>query len=205
MNHNCPGKRKLDELRSPVGQAAYAHYCKWMELQRHSVPPIETFAESKFYSTFIKFAQHVAKVRLPNVEAFIRTMVNNGKVPPALWTRDSVYSMYLRVYDDAVSPAQQFVAAYDELVALAQEAKVPLEDVFTTLTTPELMDLIERRKLTHWLLLASSKFKTNLLSRSQEERELIGSVMQIGAALERMKQEPKLVREFAEAAKEIGL
>jgi len=204
MNHRCKGKIKLDELRSPTGQAAYAHYCTWMRLKRHTVQSIEKFGDSAHYSPFIKFAQWAERTRLPTPEGFIKLMVETN-VQPALWARDNTYAMYLRTYDAVVSPEKQFLDGLTELKLLAEELRVSLPNVFARLTIEELCSLIQKRKLTHWVLLASPAFKANVMSRPAEERELIGAVMQLGAALERMKQEPQLVALFAQAAAEEGL
>ena len=205
MNHACREKQRTEELRSSIGLAAYAHYSEWMRLQRHTVPPIETFSESKFYSTFIKFAQHVIKANLPDPADFIRVMVENGKVPPGLWCRDNVYSMYLKAYDAAVTPDRQFMRSIDLLEGMAVDLNVDLPDVFPAIGVETLVNLIHRRRLSFWLLLASSRFKAYLLALPQEEKDRLAGVLNVPAALERFKAEPYLLKEFSAAAKELGL
>ena len=205
MNHTCKEKQRAEELRSPIGQAAYAHYSEWMRVQRHTVPPIETFAESKFYSTFIRFADHAKKTNLPDVSSFIKLMVESGKVPPGLWCRDNVYSMYLQAYDAAVTPEKQFLRGIDELIALATELKVELKDVFPAIGCTTLIELVAKRKLTAWILLASDQFKAYLLSLEPEEKSALASAINVPAAIERFRQEPYLLKEFTQATKELGL
>jgi hypothetical protein len=205
MNHACKEKQRAEELRSPVGQAAYAHYSEWMRVQRHTVPPIETFAESKFYATFIRFAHHAKKTNLPDVNAFIKLMVEAGKVPPGLWHRDNVYSMYLQAYDAAVTPEKQFLRGLDELTNLAAELKVELKDVFPAIGVTTLMELVSKRKLTFWLLLASERFKTYLLALDPMEKDMLAAAINVPAALERFRQEPYVLKEFANGLKELGL
>lgn len=205
MAHRCKEKLRHEELRSPVGQAAYAYYREWMRLQKHSIPPIETFAESKFYTTFVKFAQHAAKVHIPSVNQFIRVMVENGKVPPGLWCRDNVYSMYLKAYDAAVTPLDQFMGSLQVLEDLALELKVPLPDIYPAIGVETLEDLIKKRKLSHWFLLASAKFRAYLMALSVEDRDRIGAVLNAEGAVARMMQEQELFTEFGRATKEVGL
>lgn len=205
MKHNCKEKQRHEQLRSPIGQAAYQYYAEWMRLKKHSVPPIETFAESKFYSTFIKFAQHVTKVHIPNVKQFIRLMVENDNVAPGLWCRDNVYSMYLKAYDAAVSPLDQFMASLQLLEELALELKVGLGEVYPAIGVDTLEDLIKKRKLSHWFLLASAKFRSYLLKLSAEERDRLASALNADAAVARVMQEQALFTEFGRATKEVGL
>lgn len=205
MRHRCKEKIRHEELRSPIGQAAYQYYAHWMRLQKHSVPSIDTFAESKFYTTFIKFAQHATKVHIPSVEQFIRIMVENGKVPPGLWCRDNVYSMYMKAYDAAVPPLDQFMAALDLLQAEAADHKVELADIFKELGVDTLESLIKKRKLTFWLLLASAKFRSYMLSLSAEDKDRLSNAMNSGAAIARIQQEPNLFKEFGKATQEVGL
>lgn len=205
MNHFCREKQRHEELRSPIGQAAYAHYSHWMKCQRHSVPGIETFGQSKFYSAFLKFAEFAAKVRLPNVNRFIELMVENGKVPPVLWCRDAVYSVYLKAYDAAVSPITQFTEGLQLLEELALELKVPLKDIFPAIGVDSLEDLIARRKLTFWLLMASGQFRAYLLALPQDDKERLQNALNSGAVLERLNQEADLFRQFVAATKEVGL
>ena len=205
MSHRCKEKDRHEELRSPIGQAAYSYYREWMRLQKHSIPPIETFAESKFYTTFIKFAKHAAKVHIPSVNQFIRVMVENGKVPPGLWCRDNVYSMYLKAYDAAVTPIDQFMNSLQVLEELAAELKVPLSEVYPAVGIDTLEKLIKKRKLSHWFLLASGKFRAYLLKLGGEDRDRIADALNADAAVTRVMQEQALFTEFGKATKEVGL
>ena len=56
MKHNCEEKKRLDEIRSPIGQSAYQYYSNWMRENGRSVPPLETFIHSSLYNTFIRQA-----------------------------------------------------------------------------------------------------------------------------------------------------
>lgn len=205
MNHVCKEKQRAEELRSPIGQAAYACYSEWMRVQRHTVPPIETFAESKFYATFIRFAEYAKRTNLPDVNSFIKLMVDSGKVPPGLWCRDNVYSMYIKAFDAAVTPETQFLRGIDELQALAAELKVELKDVFPAIGFQTLMELVSKRKLTSWLLLASDRFKAYLLALEPMEKDALAMAINVPAAIERFQQEPYLLKEFSQATKELGL
>lgn len=205
MKHRCKEKIKHEQLRSPLGQAAYSYYSHWMKCQKHSVPALENFSRSKFYSTFIKFAEYANRVKIPNVKRFIEVMLENGKVPPALWCRDAVYAVYLKTYDISVPPTQQFLDGLALLEDLASEKRVPLAEIFPALGLEKLEELIQRRKLTFWLLLASARFRDFALSLPSEERERLSDALNTAAAVQRTMDEPELFREFGRATAEVGL
>ena len=80
-----------------------------------------------------------------------------------------------------------------------------LQQVFDAMNITELLGFIERRKLTHWLLLNSTAFKANYWRRPAEERELLTNVLQMGAAMMAQKKNPALVQQLTIAAQEVGL
>jgi len=208
MNHFCKEKQRHEELRSPIGQAAYSYYSYWMKCQKHSVPGLDTFGQSRYYAAFKRFAEFAIKVKLPNVKRYIDLMTAGDKknrVPPELWCRDKVYSVYLRSYDEAVTPLQQFTDSLQQLEDLSVELKIPLGDIFPAIGVDTLEDLIARRKVSFWLLMASAKFRDYLRSLPEIDKERLQGALNAGAVLERINQEATLFREFAAAAKEVGL
>ena len=205
MNHRCKEKVRHDELRSPIGQAAYAYYSHWMKAQKHTPPTIDTFGESKFFPAFYKFATRATKVHIPNVNRFIEVMVESNKVPPVLWCRDSIYSMYLKSYDASVPPVVQFDESRAELEQLASELQVGLVDAFAAAPIDRLEDLIKKRKLSHWFLLASARFRAFLLALPAADKARLATALNADAAMVRISQEPELFAEFNAATRELGL
>lgn len=204
MTHSCPEKRKLEQLRSIDGQSAFQYYNAWMKAQGRSEQPIETFGESRYFSTFFKFAEYARRTNLPKVGDFIKFMVEQ-KLTPTLWARDNVYAMYLQRYDQLVPPERQFMESVEELQQLATELGVKLPKIFEALGPADLINLIRRRKLSFWLLLASSRFRSYLLSLPEEDKERLKLALNVGAAVNRTTAEPALFKELGEAAKELGL
>ena len=179
-----------------------------MKCQKFSVPSIDNFGTSRYYAAFIRFAEFAIKVKLPNVRRYIEIMIADSKknsIPPEMWCRDQIYSMYLRSYDMATSPLEQFTSSLQVLEDLAMELKVPLADVFPAVGVETLEDLIVKRKVTFWLLMASGRFRDYLRSLGEEDRERLQTALNAGAVLERINQEAALFREFAAATKEVGL
>lgn len=203
--HSCVEKRRAEQLRSPIGQAAFSYYNEWQRAKKQSMQKIETFAESRHYTTFIKFAEWAIRTNLPNVPAFIRLMVERDNVSPTLWARDNTYAMYLKSYDAAVDPNAQFLSSLNELKELARELKVPLSEVFEALGVDTIEQLVKKRKLSHWFLLASRVFRAYLMSLPAQDKDKLTNAIQAGAAVGRITEEQEMFGLFGAATKEVGL
>ena len=199
MRHFCQEREKLDLLRSPRGQAAYAHYSTWMRLQKRSVPPAETFMNSRQFNHMVKFADWADRTSIPNAEQFIRLMVQSG-TQPALWCRDNTYALYLDWYDNAYPPEQQFVESLDFI-----KTHMSGENPFDEFTAQELTSLIRRRKLSPWLLIASGKFLEWARKQPPELTQMVNDAINFGAFINKIKAHPELATEFKEACKSEGL
>lgn len=195
MKHRCAERERLEELKSPRGQAAYAYYSEWMRLQKRSVPVADRFMSSRQYNYFIKFTDWVEKTAIPNPNQFIKVMVETG-TQPVLWCRDTTYAMYLQWYDNAYPPVNQFIETYDRLVNHATELGVPLTEVYPAMGASLIARLVRRRKLSPWLLVVSQKFLKWVQALPPAEREIVSEAVNFGAYAAKLNQNPELAREL---------
>lgn len=208
MNHICKERIRHDEVRTVIGQAAYSFYNLWMKLNKRSSQSLETFSGSGSYTTFIKFATWAKRVRLPDPERYIKSMVEHGNVSPSLWTRDNVYAMYLQGYDGIVTPDEQFLKSLDEILSLVSELKVEPGKVFDVVGIDTLVLLVHKRKISPWFLIASSAFRAWWQGLPADDASRIEDTLQIGALMIRISSSEELKASFAEftkATKELGL
>lgn len=204
MNHRCRERDRIEELRSSVGQAAYAHYAEWMRVSKKSVPPIETFAESRYYSTFVKFAEHALKSNIPNVKQFIRLMVEHNNVSPGLWCRDNVYAMYLQWYDQAYRPEIQVIESIDFMKTLVQDYETTTTEIFKQIPLEILIQHVRRRKLSPWFLMASRVFREFVVSLSEFDADQVKRATNWDSMIVRIQQNQAMFKLFGEAAAEEG-
>lgn len=198
MKHHCPARLRLDEMKTPNGQAAYSMYSEWMRLQKRSVPPPETFMTSKQYNYFIKFVDWADRTAIPNPTQFVRLMVESG-TQPVLWCRTATYELYLQWYDNTYSPESQFLETFDRLHLMAIDMRVPLSEIYEAVGPQELAKLVRRRKLSPWLLVVSPKFLAWIMARPQHERDLLNEAINFGAYAAKLNKHPELAREFRKA------
>jgi hypothetical protein len=205
MSHRCKERERIEELRSAVGQAAYAHYSEWMKAKKRSIPKIETFGASQYYSTFIKFAEHALRTNIPNIKQFIKLMVSHGDVTPALWCRDNVYAMYLEWYDQAYPPEVQVLESLEFLKSLIEDYKCSTPEVFQVVPVDTLVLYIKRRKISPWFLASSKVFRAHLLSCTQEDKDKLERAMNMGAMIARIQKDAGLFAFFNRVTLSEGL
>lgn len=199
MNHKCPEHERIEELKTPRGQAAYSYYSIWMKALKRSVPNIETFSNSRQYNYFTKFHDWVIKAAVPNISTYIQLMVE-ADVKPVMWCRTTTYELYLAAYDKMVTPEIQFLESMDRLKHIAETNNVKPSEVYNFLGPIELAKLIRKRKLSPWFLCTSHRFIRWAMALPEFERELIIQASGIGAFTAKLKSNQRLTAEFRAAS-----
>jgi hypothetical protein len=133
---------------------------------------------------------------MPNPSAFIKAMVENGKVQPSLWCRDNVYALYLQGYDKIVDPAEQFMTSLDFTHDLANEMKVRPGQVFEKLGVDEILKFVQRRKLSPWFLVSSKAFREYMNSRNDFDKSRLENSVQVGAMIMRIQNSDEAIENF---------
>ena len=172
LKHHCKQMKRAEEMKSPIGQGAWAFYQAWMKAYKRMVPHIDSFTKSKYYQSFIRFAEHVKKLNIPDPEAFIALMKDKD-ISPTIWTNDQVYAMYLEYLDRRASPTSQAQITIDTLFKIADAADCETSEVFDILTGNEIIVLLRERRLSPWILLFSKKFKNMLIHNVTDEQRII--------------------------------
>lgn len=193
MNHRCKQMIRQEEFITPIGQAAWIFYQKWMKAKRKVVPKSSTFLHSKFYNSFIRFAEYIKKSHLPDVDMFIWLMTDKD-ISPTIWTSDQVYSQYIEFMDRKATPTKQAEITINSLFDLAQQHNCDVTAVFDTVCANEIIQLIRQRRLSPWLLLNSSKFREFFVKKTSAEERII---------LENIIRPPYWTKKFLSSPKDI--
>lgn len=207
-NHRCKERDRLHELHTLRGKQAYALYVHWMQARRLSVPVIETFAASRFYTSFVSFVDWADDVWIDPFRYV--TMMVELKIDPSMWKNDGTYALYLEEYDKRVSPVKQFRESLERLDELAATHEVPLNQVFDALGLEKVLALGRQRQVSPWLLLSSKVFmddfkgKLTTKDRLRYEATLGKHVQAFVSKVLRLKQDG-LFREFRAYCEEVGL
>jgi len=172
LKHHCKQMQRNEEFRTPIGQAAWLFYQKWMKAYKRMVPNSQSFLKSKYYQSFNRFAQRVKKLNFPDVDAFVALMKEKD-ISPTLWTNDQVYAIYLEYLDRRASPLSQAKVTIDTLFKIADAAECEVNEIFDILQPNEVITLLRERRLSPWILLFSPKFKELLIHQTSDEQRII--------------------------------
>ena len=204
LNHFCKERERYEEIRTPIGQAAYQYYCEWMKLYKRKPPAIDTFSSSRFYTSFVKFAKNAITINLPSPEMFIRLMVERD-ISPTLWARDQCYSIFLEYFDKNVDPFEHVQKSIEKLMDIAEKENVELGNIFMHLGPNRVIELIRLRQLSPWFLFCSAKFGEFLKSITQDEWAEIAKIVNPSYWSEKLDAGSDKVAEIINISNELGL
>jgi hypothetical protein len=180
MKHSCREMERAEILKTPIGQGAFAIYADWMTIQKRAVPPIDTFAESKFFSVFIKFAEFIKKLGISKPTVYVRTMVEID-YPPAMWMRNEAYGAYIQQVDKSVDNPQEALAeSIGVLINYAEKYEVDLTNVLNEIGSKRFIELFRRRQLSPWIIFISSSVNQFVSKMDTEDKEELKKVINIG-------------------------
>ncbi|TFH09871.1 MAG: hypothetical protein E4H14_03640 [Candidatus Thorarchaeota archaeon] len=172
LAHECKQMKRMAELKTPTGQAAWQFYQTWMKKQGRMPPPASSFLSSKYYRTFINFTKFAKNTNLPTPEKFIWLMLQKD-YPPVLWCNDEVYTMYLEFLDYKTTPIEQVKLSIETLLIYADKHEVDIKESFEKLLPTEVIHMVRTRQLSPWLLLFCPSFKKMFKERVSPEQKII--------------------------------
>lgn len=202
--HKCEMMKREDEIKTPVGQAAWSYYQKWFKSQKKKVEINQFINSKRYYRSFIRFADFVQRVRLIDIDIFIQ-MMREKDIPPQLWTNDQVYSLFLEYLDHTASPIELGEKTAKFLYQIAETLETKVEDVFDQLQPGDVMQFIRERRFTPWLLLRSRRFRQYLQSLDGEEREQFANLMKKEFWSYKFDNNPEIVKWMDTKAKELNI
>lgn len=204
MKHKCKAMHRDEEIRTPLGQTAWSNYRLWMTVQRRNTPTLETFLNSKFYTTFIKFTKFALKVGIPNTELYIKHMARQ-EIHPTIWVNDKIYGDYLQYLDRGKDPLVQAQYTVDYLFKIAEALDCGVDEVFDKLQANDVINMLQRRQLSPWILLHSEKFKQFYNKASKEQQLIFMTIIKPKLWSEKQRENPDVVDKMKKIVHELNL
>jgi hypothetical protein len=205
MRHTCKEQTRSEELSTTIGQAAYFFYCEWMSMYKRKPPSIDTFATSRFYTSFLEFAKHVKKLKISNTTKFIEIMKDKD-ISPMLWRRDQCYSMYLEWMDKKQDPLDQVQGSIETLFDISDKEDVhEIGKIFDHLGVRRIIDLVKLRKLSPWFLFCSRAFSTFLKNIPREDTIELSAVINPNFWTVKLQDNKEIVKDIMKINTEMGL
>ena len=204
LNHRCKQMIRNEEIKTPLGQASWSYYQKWLKGQRKLAPGISTFLTSRYYQTFMNFAKFVKKVSIPDVDIYIKMMIELD-MTPMLWCHNDVYTRYIEYLDRRADPLDRAKTTIDTLFRIAEAADADVDEVFDIMTPGELIGLLQQRRLSPWLLIKCAKFWGMVQRCSPEETQIIESIIRPGYWRKKFTDMPEMALKMKAMAEELNL
>lgn len=204
MNHRCHQMERAELLHTATGQAAYSHYSTWMSKNGRKIPPADTFKTSMHFTSFVKFAEFVKSVNVPNPDKYIEIMASKS-ISPALWCRNECYAMYLEWNDRLSSPYEQAALSVETIMKIAEAGGCKPAEVFKIIQPGEIIQLLIERQLSPWVLLCSRSFKEKLQSMSEDEHRQLMRLIGIDFWALKLERNPEVVTDMKNIAVELGI
>lgn len=201
--HQCREKIRYELLKTVLGQAALKHYETWHKLCGRVPPHSSTFLVSIYFKSFVDFAEFVRKVKLPNPEHYIRTMIEK-KLQPSSWVKDEVYVMFIELMDNATDPIEHIKITLKTILTICEKADITQEEFFNLITPPELAQMIRQRQISPWLLLNSQLFKKYLIKCNESEQQALEVVIRPDFWCKKFTENPDGVKKVKKYIKELG-
>jgi hypothetical protein len=206
MAHKCKQMKREEEFKSPVGQAAWYYYQLWLRAMK-KLPPQQgaSFMASKYFRTFINFTEFVRSVDLPRPERFIQLMVEKD-FTPVMWMSDEVYTIYIEFLDRRAPPLEQAELSIKTLFKYAEKNQIDLSDFFDKVTPNELIQLVRSRRISPWLLLNTTKFKSFYANKTlPEQRIILENLIRPDYWGDKMLEHPEAIQSIKRLTSEMGI
>lgn len=195
MKHHCEQKRKQQELHSPLGQAAFGFYRAWMRLRGFREQSSNAFLDSKFYRSFIKFAQLVQDANIGEPERYIQLMIEST-IQPALWCSPNAYKLYLNWFDNQQDPIEQVQSSINKLMDIAEKEGIDYRTVLQHIGSQRVLELINQRRLSPWFLFHSATFSKLLQSLSKEEQRVFHRALNAPLWIDKLRESENIREEI---------
>lgn len=201
--HGCEIKKKVDTLRTPLGQMAYESYRLWFKLKGRKQPSHEAFIGSRYFTPILKFAEQARKVKLSDLEMFINLMVRRDWAP-SLWRSENAYRIYLDALnkEDLKTSALRTIELLDNL---AGQHDISIDEVLPTLGIREIISLIKAKKLSPIILLRSIKFEKMYCELDENDTHALHQVINATYWQDRMSEDPDAIAEITGWLRELGI
>jgi hypothetical protein len=199
----CDVKKKVDTLRTPLGQMAYESYRLWFKLKGRKQPSHEAFISSRYFTPILKFSEQARKVKLADLEMFINLMVRKDWAP-SLWRSESAYKIYLDALnkEDLRTSALRTIQLLDNLAA---QQDIPIGEILPVLGIREIISLVKAKKLSPVVLLRSTTFEKMYCELDESDTHALHQVINATYWQDRMSEDPAAISEITSWLRELGI
>lgn len=203
--HTCEPKKRFEILRTKIGSTAFDYYVYWMNRLGRRVTKRDTFLASRFFNPFIRLVKFARGVGMPEPKLYIDYMIQKD-LPPNLWLTEQLYMEYFKLFDEIVPPKKLATVTLKTLASLASIFECDIKDVLSNLEPIQLIQLMNERKLSPWILLLSRSFLSYMRTVADaQDRILLDSIVDASKWAKRFKDDPETTKFMKSLINDLGL
>jgi len=203
--HRCDLMVRDEYVRTDVdGRFAFRVYKTWIEVRGYQRPRRSAFIESKYYNTIVKFVDFYREMMLPDLEDYMRFMVEDNLLP-GMWSNAGIYEQYLIAFDDRVRPLKQADITFKYMDVLTESLDCTYAELFDYIDVREMVKLIQCRRFSPWVLLSSKRFMRYLAECNPNEAPALEAMVEDSMWQPRLRAWPKAYKAIRELTKELGI
>lgn len=168
--HLCEQKRRWQQKDEQGVRFGFQAYLQFYTMLQGSVKNRDytAFAESPYYSAFVKFGQYLVQIRAINVPKFTDWVIKNNKKLDQ-WTKEAFYTEYLFDHLRHEHPTDALERSLTEMQIVADELKLDLIETFDGVPLNKLCQMVINGRISPWVIY-NCKTGTEFLSRLNAEQ-----------------------------------
>lgn len=176
--HVCEQKRRWqakDEKGVALGLHTYVKFYQYAQ-DRTQTRTFEDFAQSPYYTAFVKFGNYCLNTKCIKIERFIDWVITSG-IKLDQWATDTTYTQFLdkALKTENVNDALQRAVEYS--IDWGNEKDMRPEDVLRYGSTNRLCHAITTGKISPWVVYHSQSGQEFLSKLSSEQMQMIWHVI----------------------------
>ena len=204
LKHTCKEKIRREVMASPDGILGFTYYTYWLKIKNHGECSLETYLTSSYFNTFTNFSKFIKSHNVPRPYKYIDFMIRR-KILPNLWTNSDIFSVYLNWHDANCDPYEEAKKTIENIMITCDSLEIQCQDFFTKINMNHIIDMVQKRMLSPWILLNSSTFKTEIEKLSTGERIIIGKSIGFSYWFKQLNSKQNICSDMKEICKDIGI
>ena len=204
--HMCEQKRRAMQKDEKRVQAGYMAFNRWYQLSQGQKKPktYEDFCKSAYYNAFVKFGSFVNNVNPIYPEKFVDFVIKSN-VKLDHWCRDELYETYLHEML-RIEPVESAVQrSLTTMMEWGEAHKSPFEHYFLYVNLNRAVHDLNNGNISGWVLLNCGSGKDMLSKFSDEQLDMVSSVLDVPHWVRKFKDNPADVALVKEICKEAGI
>ena len=206
FNHMCERKRRYLQRDDKVVKVALMMYHRWWErrMSRRNLPTMESFENTQFYASFVRFARYLDDINAINPLGFVDFLARI-EAPIDNWRRPDHYEAYIRDQCKNELPGEAIDRNIMLIDSWAIESGEDWRSFFRKVSPARATQWIISGRISPWLLLIASSAADLLVRLSPEQMRKVEVAIDSSYWTARMARHRDEVEELRAMLKEFQL